>query len=105
MDYRKEGRRAQSSMTLNTRSKKDGRKTRRVWLTALLLLPMAVMAQLPPITMDQEPHHQLVTVNNFVKVFKVDLASRDALSMHRHDYDDVSIALGDATTVSMTPDQ
>jgi quercetin dioxygenase-like cupin family protein len=53
--------------------------------------------------MDQEPHHHLVMQNDIVKVFEIDLAPRDALSMHRHDYDEVSIALGDATTVSTTP--
>jgi hypothetical protein len=55
--------------------------------------------------MEQEPHHHLVMKNDIVQVFEIDLAPRDAMSMHRHDYDEVLIAVGEAATVSTTPGQ
>ena len=79
---------------------------RRVRALFLILgvLPLSLLAQLPSaITMDQEPHHHPILKNDIAKVFEIDLAPRDAILMHRHDYDEVSIALGDATTVSTTP--
>jgi len=55
--------------------------------------------------MDQEPHHHLVLKNDVVKVFEVNLAPRDAMAMHRRDYDEIVVVIGDATTVSTTPGQ
>jgi len=81
-------------------------KTRRAWLSALWLLPVPLLAQAPPvITMDQETHHKLAMKNNFVKVFEIELAPGDAIAMHRHDHDEVSIVLDGATIVSTTPGQ
>ena len=84
-------------------------KTRLRCVVALWLLPLAVQAPsvFAPsvITTDQEPHHHLLMKNDIVKVFEIDLAPRDAMSMHRHDYDEVLIAVGEATTVSTTPGQ
>src|SRR5450756_296945 len=96
---------------------KNGMTTRRTWLAAIWLLPLLlsgglhvepapVAAQAPSvIKMDEEPHHHLALKNDVVKVFEIDFAPRDAISMHRHDNDEVSIAVGDATTVSTTPGQ
>ena len=96
---------------------KNGMTTRRAWLAALWFLPLLlsgglqvepapVAAQAPSvITTDEEPHHHLALKNDLVKVFEITLAPRDAFLMHRHDNDDVSIVVGDATTVSTTPGQ
>lgn len=73
-------------------------------LLCLLLPPLG--AQAPQvIPLDQEPHHHLVLQNPAVKVFHVELPSRDAFLMHRHDADEVAVLLGAATTVSASPGQ
>ena len=70
------------------------------------VLPLSLSAQAPKaIPQAEEAHHHLVLNNDTVKVFEIDLAPRDALSMHRHDQDEISVALGAATTVSTTPGQ
>lgn len=72
----------------------------------LWVLPLSPLAQAPTaITLDEEAHHHLVLKNNTVKVFEIDLAPRDALLMHRHDQDEISVVFGAATTVSTTPGQ
>jgi quercetin dioxygenase-like cupin family protein len=77
-----------------------------VWLAALCILPQSLAGQASPIiAMDQEPHHHLVMENDVVKLFQIDLPSRDAIVIHRHDHDEVSIAIGEAATVSTTPGQ
>ncbi len=70
------------------------------------ILPLSMAAQAPAvITMDDEPHHHLVFKNDVVKMFVLDLRPRDSFLMHGHDHDDVSIVIGDATTVSTSPGQ
>jgi hypothetical protein len=72
----------------------------------LWVLPLPLLAQAPTaITLDEEAHHHLVLKNNTVKVFEIDLAPRDALLVHRHDQDEISVVFGAATTVSTTPEQ
>ncbi len=66
------------------------------WLAAIFL----ALTPLPAhdssiITMDQEPHHHLALHNDFVKVFKVEVAPGDSIVLHRHDGDTVAIAVGD----------
>jgi len=70
-------------------------KSRTAWF-ALCLLPLPLVAQAPDvITMDQEPHHHLSLKNDFVKVFKVEVAPGDSIVLHRHDQDTVAIAIGE----------
>jgi quercetin dioxygenase-like cupin family protein len=77
-------------------------KATEIFLAFLWSIPL--LAQAPAvITMDDEPHHHLVFKNDIVKMFSLDLEPRDSFLMHRHDYDDVSIVIADATTVSTTP--
>lgn len=83
---------------------RKGVKTSLTFLAALWLLPISVQAP-SVVQMDQEPHHHMVMKNDFVKVFEIDLAPKDAILMHQHDYDEVLIAVGGATTVSTTPGQ
>ena len=80
-------------------------KTKCICIAAiwLLTLPQLAAQTAPVIAMDQEPHHHLVMKNDVVKVFEIDLAPRDAIWMHRHDYDEVSVVIGDATIVSTSP--
>jgi quercetin dioxygenase-like cupin family protein len=75
-----------------------------IFLAFLWSIPL--LAQAPAvITMDEEPHHHLVFKNDVVKMFVLDLQPRDSFLMHSHDHDDVSIVIGDATTVSTSPGQ
>jgi len=70
----------------------------------LWVLPLSLLAQLPAaVTLDKEAHHHLVLKNKTVKVFEIDLAPRDAMLMHRHDHDEISVVIGAATTVRTTP--
>jgi quercetin dioxygenase-like cupin family protein len=75
-------------------------------LAWLIFLPLLVAAQtLPTIPLEEEPHHRLLLKNDVLKVYAVDVASHDALALHRHDHDDIAVILGDATTVSTSPGQ
>jgi quercetin dioxygenase-like cupin family protein len=81
-------------------------KAAQIFLALLWVLRLPVAAQTPPIIgVDQELHHTLVMKNDVIKVFEIRLATREALSIHRHDYDDVTIAVSGAATVSTTPGQ
>src|SRR5258708_18879422 len=62
------------------------------WFTAILLMPLSLAAQTPPvITMDKEPHHHLNLQNEYVKVFKVAVSPGDSIALHRHDQDTVAV--------------
>jgi hypothetical protein len=65
-------------------------------MSAILLLPMTVVAQdSTVITMDQEPHHHLALHNDEVKVFAVQVSPGDSIVLHRHDQDTIAIAIGE----------
>ena len=65
-------------------------------LAIFLLSASAVCAQdASVITMDQEPHHHLVLLNDYVKVFNVEVSPGDSIVLHKHDQDTVAIAIGD----------
>lgn len=69
-----------------------------VWIgvAAVCLLAGSLAAQTASIiTMDQEPHHHLSLHNDFVKVFKVEVAPGASISLHRHDQDTIAIAIGE----------
>jgi quercetin dioxygenase-like cupin family protein len=71
-------------------------KTKAAWFAAIWLLPLPLVAQAPAvITMDQEPHHHLALHNDYVKVFKVEVAPKDSIVLHRHDQDTIAIAIGE----------
>jgi hypothetical protein len=70
-------------------------KNNAAWLAAICLLPLSLFAQEPKvITMDKEPHHHLSLTNDYVKVFKVEVAPGDSIVLHRHDQDTIAIAIG-----------
>jgi len=71
-------------------------KTSAFLRAAMWLLATPIFAQSPAvITMDQEPHHHLTLQNDYVKVFKVEVAPGDSIVLHRHDQDTVAIAIGE----------
>jgi hypothetical protein len=63
----------------------------------ILLMSCAVLAQnandkAAPIT--SEPHHHQVLANQYVRVFKVEVAPKTSTLMHRHDHDYFWVAIG-----------
>jgi hypothetical protein len=61
------------------------------------LLALVLPSQTPSvIPLSSEPHHHLVFHNRFVNVYHVEVAPHDAVLLHRHDYDAISIMLADA---------
>jgi quercetin dioxygenase-like cupin family protein len=82
------------------------RFTRFLWFIAILFLPVVGFGQAPAIiTMDQEPHHHLSLKNDYVKVFKVEVAPGDSILMHSHDQDTIAIAVGDQMVTVGFPDK
>jgi hypothetical protein len=79
-------------------------KSKNAWLAALLILPLPVAAQAPPlITMAEEPHHHLALHNDYVNVYNAEAAPGDSLLLHRHNHDAVAIAIGDQTVTVGIP--
>ena len=65
---------------------------------ALLLLAAVVLfAQTPSeVEITNEAHHHLALENEYVRVFKVEVAPHEATLMHRHRHDYLFVTLGDA---------
>lgn len=64
-------------------------------LAALFIFPSR--AQTPSvIPLSSEPHHHLVLHNQYVNVYHVEVAPQNAVLLHRHDFDAISIMLDDA---------
>ena len=45
---------------------------------------------------DAEPHHHLAFKNEYVKVYQVEVAPNDAVKLHRHDTDALSLSLSES---------
>jgi len=66
-------------------------------LPAFLLIPaIAVLAQAPAVELTAEPSHHLALENEYVRVFKVEVAPHAATLLHHHGHDYVFVTLGDA---------
>jgi hypothetical protein len=64
-------------------------------LAALFIFPSR--AQTPSvIPLSSEPHHHLVLHNQYVNVYHVEVAPQNAVLLHLHDFDAISIMLDDA---------
>jgi quercetin dioxygenase-like cupin family protein len=71
---------------------------------ALLILSLAkaslgasVFGQEPKVLpLESEPHHHLALQNEYVKVYQVEVAPGDAVKLHRHDTDAISLSLSDS---------
>jgi beta-alanine degradation protein BauB len=62
---------------------------------AFLLIAVVMAAQTASdVTLTEEPHHHIVFENNYVCVFKVEVAPHDATLMHTHIHDYVFVTLG-----------
>jgi quercetin dioxygenase-like cupin family protein len=55
------------------------------------------------ITEEEEPSHHLVLENAYTKVFKVELAPKGSMKLHRHDHDYVSIVLETSDMETQVP--
>ena len=66
--------------------------------TILLALCTFCCAQQSPaeVPVENEPHHHLVFENEYVRVFKVEVAPHEATLVHRHKRDYVVVTIGDA---------
>ena len=79
-------------------------KSQHAFLAALLILPLPLAAQAPPlITMAEEPHHHLALHNDYVNVYNAEAVPGDSLQLHRHTRDAVAIAIGDQTVTIGIP--
>ena len=48
------------------------------------------------VALDAEPHHHLAFKNEYVKVYRVEVAPNDAVKLHRHDTDAISLSLSES---------
>jgi quercetin dioxygenase-like cupin family protein len=55
------------------------------------------------IPLASEPHHHLALHNQYVNVYRVEVAPHDSVLLHRHDYDAISVMLGDARVTVHAP--
>jgi quercetin dioxygenase-like cupin family protein len=46
--------------------------------------------------LEAEPHHHLALKNEYVKVYQVEVAPHDAVKLHRHDTDAISLSLSES---------
>jgi quercetin dioxygenase-like cupin family protein len=65
-------------------------------LFLLLLIPFLAAETATEVEITAEPSHHLALDNEFVRVFKVEVAPHSATLMHRHRHDYVYVTLGDA---------
>ena len=70
---------------------------KRLSLCTILLTAITLLAQATSeVEITNEPHHHLAFENEYVRVFKVEVAAHDATLMHRHRHDYLYISLGPA---------
>jgi hypothetical protein len=48
------------------------------------------------LALEAEPHHHLALKNEYVKVYQVEVAPGDAVKLHRHDTDAISLSLSES---------
>lgn len=65
-------------------------------LFILLLLTPLLVAQTTTVETTAEPSHHLALENEYVRVFKVEVAPHRSTLMHRHRHDYIYVTLGDA---------
>jgi quercetin dioxygenase-like cupin family protein len=67
-----------------------------VLLLFLLIAMLAAYAAAPEVEITAEPSHHLALDNEYLRVFKVEVAAHAATLMHRHRHDYVFVTLGDS---------
>jgi len=65
-------------------------------LVLLILVPMLVSQAIPEVEITAEPSHHLALENEYVRVFKVQVAPHTSTLLHRHRHDYIFVTLGDA---------
>ena len=65
-------------------------------LFLFLLIPFLAAQTTTEVAITAEPSHHLVLENEYVRVFKVEVAPHTSTLMHRHGHDYVFVTLGDA---------
>ena len=53
--------------------------------------------------LEAEPHHHLALKNEYVKVYQVEVAPGDAVKLHRHDTDAISLSLSESLVTVHSP--
>jgi hypothetical protein len=53
--------------------------------------------------LEAEPHHHLALKNEYVKVYQVQVAPHDAVKLHRHDTDAISLSLSESLVTVHSP--
>ena len=57
------------------------------------------------ISISSEPHHHLEMHNSYVNVYHAQLRPHESMLLHKHDYDYMQVAIGDAQLVRIVPGQ
>jgi hypothetical protein len=57
------------------------------------------------ISISSEPHHHLQMHNTYVNVYHAQLLPRQSMLLHKHDYDYMQVAIGNAQLVRIVPGQ
>ncbi len=65
-------------------------------LFLFLLIPFLAAQTTTEVEITAEPSHHLALENEYIRVFKVEVAPHTATLMHRHHHDYVYVAIGDA---------
>jgi len=65
-------------------------------LFVFLLIPFLAAQTTNEVEITSEPSHHFALENEFIRVFKVEVAPQDSTLMHRHRHDYVFVTLGDA---------
>lgn len=53
--------------------------------------------------LEAEPHHHLALRNQYVKLYQVEVAPHDAVKLHRHDTDAISLSLSESLVTVHSP--
>jgi hypothetical protein len=69
---------------------------KRALLLVLLLISFLAAQTATEVEITAEPSHHLALENEFIRVFKVEVAPHASTLMHRHRHDYVFVTLGDA---------
>jgi len=79
-------------------------KAKQAFIVMMCSLPLVVSAQAPEvIPLASEPHHHLALHNEYVNVYRVEVAPHDFVLLHRHDADAISVMMSDAQVTVRTP--
>jgi len=69
-------------------------------------IPYSLYAQKQDIiSLSSEPHHELRMHNPYVNVYHAQLLAHQSMLEHKHDYDYMQVAIGDAQLVRVVPGQ